>query len=528
MFIWLGRQLSYMKENTIMKLSKLLEGVEYEILQGNADTDISAIEYDSRKVRPDSLFVCMSGFASDGHGYISRAYELGAKAVIVEKSLKECHEALEKKAQEDGFGGTYVPLNMTVVKVDNSRKALALISATWFGHPAEKLTMIGLTGTKGKTTTTHMIKSIIEASGHKVGMIGTIGSVIDGEKIPTKNTTPESYELHSLFDTMVKKGCKYCVMEVSSQAFKLFRTYGIEFDYGAFLNISPDHIGPGEHENFEEYLEYKKQIFKQSKTAVVNIDDEHVGKLYKEGIPCEKVLSISTRKEASLYCDKIEDIWEPGLLGTRMHVKGTMEDNFVISMPGRFNVENALVATVICNDCGISKRAIEDGLKKTSVKGRTQLIKEASHIATFIIDYAHNALSMESLLSMLKGYAPKKLICVFGGGGNKPKQRRYDMGAAAGKYADLTILTEDNPRYEEIENINKDIIVGLDAYKGKYEIILDRKKAIEYTIDTAEPGYIVAFIGKGHETYQDVKGVKTYFCEEEIIKEYVQNKKALS
>lgn len=507
-----------------MKLSELLQGLEYELLQGDIDTEISAIEYDSRKVKSDSLFVCMSGFASDGHGYITRAHDLGAKAVIVEKGLRECHEALEKKAGEDGFGDTYIPLNMTVVKVADTRIALAHISATWFGHPAEKLKMIGLTGTKGKTTTTHMIKSILEAAGNKVGMIGTMGSLIGEEKIPTKNTTPESYELHSLFDRMVQAGCQYCVMEVSSQAFKLNRTYGITFDYGAFLNISPDHIGPGEHESFEEYYEYKKQIFAQSRTAVINIDDKHGEELATTALPCEKLITISTRKEATLYCDKLEDIWKPDILGSRMHVKGMMEDEFTIPMPGRFNAENALVATAICKSCGIDNISIEKGLRATTVKGRTQVVREASHIATFIIDYAHNALSMESLLSMLRGYNPKKLICLFGGGGNKPKQRRYDMGAAAGKYADLTILTEDNPRYEEIENINKDIAVGLNANNGKYEVILDRKEAIEHLIDTAEPGYIVALIGKGHETYQDVKGVKTYFCEEEIIKDYVKSK----
>ena len=513
-----------MKENITVKLSELLNNVEYELLQGDIDTDISAIEYDSRKVKENSLFVCMSGFASDGHGYITRAHDLGAVAVIVEKDLNGCHEALEKKANEDGFGDTYVPYTMTVIKVADSRKALAKISAAWFGYPSRKLVMIGLTGTKGKTTTTHMIKSILEAAGHKVGMIGTMGSMIGDMKIPTKNTTPESYELHSLFSKMVEQGCRYCVMEVSSQAFKLNRTYGITFDYGGFLNISPDHIGPGDHADFEEYFEYKKMIFDQSRTAVINIDDEHGAELAGNGVSSEKLLTVSTRHEASLYCDKLEDIWEPDLLGSRMHVKGLMEDAFIIPMPGRFNAENALVAAVICKSCNVSNIYIEKGLRATTVKGRTQVVREASHIATFIIDYAHNALSMESLLSMLKGYNPEKLICLFGGGGNKPKQRRYDMGAAAGKYADLTILTEDNPRYEEIENINNDIIVGLDAYNGKYEIILDRKEAIEHLIDTAKPGYIVALIGKGHETYQDVKGVKTYFCEEEIIREYVKNK----
>lgn len=501
-----------------MKLNELLVGIEYEILQGDVNIDILDVEYDSRKVKADSLFICMTGFASDGHGYITRAYDLGAKAVIVERSLDECHKALEERAAKDGFGNLYVPYNMTVIKVKNTRTALAQIGATWFGNPAKKMTIIGLTGTKGKTTTAHMIKSILDASGRKAGMIGTIGTLIGDKKVESKLTTPESFELHHLFAQMVEAGCTHCVMEVSSQAFKMSRTYGIEFEYGAFLNISPDHIGPGEHENFEEYLEFKKQIFGQSKNAVINIDDEHGKEIAAAGVVSDRMITISTRIEADLYCDKLEDIWEPDLLGSKMHVKGLTEDEFILPMPGRYNAENALIAVAICKLCGIEEKAIAEGLRNTTVKGRTQVIREASHIATFIIDYAHNALSMESLLSMLKGYNPEKLICLFGGGGNKPKQRRYDMGAAAGKYADLTILTEDNPRYEEIEDINNDIIVGLDAFDGKYEIILDRKEAIEHLIKTAKPGYIVALIGKGHETYQDVKGVKTYFCEEEIIK----------
>lgn len=507
-----------------MKLSELLTGIDYELLQGSVDMEIEAIEYDSRKVKPESLFVCMTGFASDGHGYITRAHDLGAKAVIVERSLEECHEALEARAKQDGFGDTYIPYNMTVVKVANARTTLATLGATWFGNPAKKLTIIGLTGTKGKTTTAHMIKSILDASGNKAGMIGTIGTLIGDKKVESKLTTPESYELHHLFAQMVEAGCTHCVMEVSSQAFKMFRTFGIEFEYGAFLNISPDHIGPGEHESFEEYYEYKQQIFKQTKTAVVNIDDEHGCELAKAGVASEKLITISTRQDASLSCDKLEDIWEPDLLGSKMHVKGIAEGEFILPMPGRYNAENALIAIAITKSCGISDEDIAKGLRNTTVKGRTQVIREAAPIATFIIDYAHNALSTESLLSMLKGYKPDRLICLFGGGGNKPKQRRYDMGAAAGKYADMIILTEDNPRYEEIEDINRDIAVGIDAFSGKYDVIIDRKEAIEHLMDIAKPGDIVALIGKGHETYQDVKGVKTYFCEEEIIKEYAKKK----
>ena len=507
-----------------MKLNELLNGLDYTVLQGDIDIDIEAVEYDSRKVKPQSLFVCMSGFAADGHGFITRAHDMGAKAVVVERSIEECHIALEERAKKDGFGDVYIPYNMTVIKVDNTRTALAKIGATWFGNPAKKLTVIGLTGTKGKTTTAHMIKSIFDAANVKAGMIGTIGTLIGDKKVESKLTTPESFELHNLFAQMVEAGCTHCVMEVSSQAFKMYRTFGIEFEYGAFLNISPDHIGPGEHESFEEYLEYKKQIFGQTKNAVINIDDEHGKSISEAGVESDNIITISTKVEASLYCDKLEDIWEPDLLGSKMHVKGISEGEFVLPMPGRYNAENALIAIAICKSNGISDEAIAKGLRNTTVKGRTQVIREASHIATFIIDYAHNAISTESLLSMLKGYKPDRLICLFGGGGNKPKQRRYDMGAAAGKYADMIILTEDNPRYEEIEDINRDIAVGINAYGGKYEVIIDRKEAIEYLISIAKPGDIVALIGKGHETYQDVKGVKTYFCEEEIIKAAVTQK----
>ncbi len=512
-----------------MKLNELLKGIDYELLQGDINLEISDVEYDSRKVKESALFVCMSGFATDGHGYIAKAHELGAKAVLVEKSLEGCHEAMAKKAEEDGFGDTYVPYSMTVVKVADAKKALALLSATWFGNPANELTIIGLTGTKGKTTTAHMIKSILEAGGNKSGMIGTIGTMIGEERIPTKNTTPQSFELHKLFREMVDKGCSHCVMEVSSQALMLDRTYGITFDYGAFLNISPDHIGPGEHSSFEEYLGHKKKIFSQTRTAVINIDDEHGAAFATEGVCSDRVYTISTRKDASLKVEAMEDIWEPDILGSKITVKAGEDiksvanptGEYIIPMPGRFNAENALIAISICSMCGVDNDSIAKGLRATSVKGRTQVIREASHIATFIIDYAHNALSMESLLGMLKAYNPSRLICLFGGGGNKPKQRRYDMGEAAGKYADLTILTEDNPRYEEIEDINNDIIVGLNVHNGKYDIIIDRKEAIEYLLANAKQGDIVALIGKGHETYQDVKGVKTYFCEEEIIKDYV-------
>lgn len=486
-----------------MKLKSLMSNVTYEIIKGNMEQEISGVVYDSRKVTKGSLFVCLKGFLSDGHKYIKNAVEQGAVAVLVE--------------EESACDG----IEVTCLKVTDCREALAYISATWFHNPAKDMTMIGLTGTKGKTTTAHMIKKILEEAGHKVGMIGTLGAYIGEEKLPTKNTTPESFELHSLFAKMKEEGCSHVVMEVSSQGLKQKRTAGIEFDYGAFLNLSVDHIAEGEHADFEEYKSCKKLLFLQTKKAIINLDNEYSEEFLKE---TKDAFTVSAKKEADLYARNTQNLWQDDILGVVFDLCGKMSGKVTISMPGIFNVENALVAVGIAYLCHISESAIVSGMKKVSVKGRTQLIPETAHFATFLIDYAHNELSMESLLHMLKEYEPKRLICLFGGGGNKPKQRRFDMGKVAGKYADLSILTTDNPRFEEVDDINQDIIEGLKVYDGKYQIILDRKEAIEYLIDHTQKGDIVALIGKGHENYQDIKGVKYPFCEEKIILDYLNTK----
>lgn len=486
-----------------MKLSQLVSAVTYEWIKGNIEQEITAVVYDSRKVVPGSLFVCLRGFLTDGHEYIGKAVEAGAAAILVEDA-----EACAEYA-------------VTCLRVRDAREALAYISAEWFGNPAQDMTMIGLTGTKGKTTTAHMIKKILEESGNLVGMIGTLGAYIGEEKIPTRNTTPESYELHALFAQMKEKGCSHVVMEVSSQGLKQKRTAGIEFDYGAFLNLSVDHISTGEHADFEEYKECKKLLFSQTKQAIINLDNEYSEEFLALA---NKPFTVSAQREADLYASHVENLWKEDILGVIFDVAGKMQGSITVSMPGTFNVENALVASAVAYLCGTSEDAVRAGLKKVSVKGRTQLIRETAHFATFLIDYAHNELSMESLLHMLKSYEPKRLICLFGGGGNKPKQRRYDMGKIAGKYADLSILTTDNPRYEEVEDINNDIIEGLKVYDGKYQIILDRKEAIEYLIDNAKKGDIIALIGKGHEDYQEIKGVKYKFCEEQIILDYLNTK----
>ena len=486
-----------------MKLTELMLDIDYSIIQGDGNPEVQDLAYDSRKVTEGSAFVCLKGAKSDGHAYAAKAAELGAKVMIVEEPVS-------------------VPRDVTVVKVENTREALAYASRNWFGNPATKLKVIGITGTKGKTTTTHMIKSILEEEGCKVGMIGTLGAFIGENKYPTVNTTPESYELHKLFARMLEEGCQYAVMEVSSQALKLGRTLGIEYTYGAFLNISPDHIGANEHADFQEYLDCKKLLFRQTGPVVVNTQDP----LWREAtsLAKDRLITVSHSGKADYMAEDIHNIWEKGFIGVTFRLTGTLQGEFKINIPGVFNVENALIAIALTHQMGVKESSIRSGLQKVYVKGRTQLLTCVGGHTTMLIDYAHNAVSMENLLSMLKAYNPGRLICLFGGGGNKPKARRYDMGLAAGKYADLTVLTMDNPRDEEIEEINKSIIEGLEVHHGAYMTIIDREEAIKYLIDNAREGDIIALIGKGHEEYQEVKGQKFYFSEEKIVEAYCREK----
>ena len=459
----------------MMILKNLLNDIECEYVRGDGEEEITSVAFSSREVQAGSLFVCLKGFRADGHAYIPQALEAGAAAVLIEtgseESLKAAGLAVNEESKEEQAGavealegqlkaasldeadrsyslellenpsGTDEAANTqgsekkwgngAIVRTRDTRSALARISAAWYGYPAEKMTMIGITGTKGKTTTSHMICRILEAAGHKAGLIGTMGAFLGEEKFPTKNTTPESLELHGLFAQMYQAGCDTVVMEVSSQGLKQKRTEGIIFDYGLFLNISPDHIGPGEHEDFEEYLACKRLLFSQTKTTLANRDDPNWQQVTMHA-GCRYTFSI--REKADFYGENIQKRWEPGLLGSTFHISGKLAEDVVLGMPGDFNVENALAATAVTFLMGIGPKAREEALRRVAVKGRTQLLQDTAHFTTFIIDYAHNALSMESLLVMLKGYEPERLICLFGGGGNRPRQRRFDMGRIAGKY----------------------------------------------------------------------------------------------
>lgn len=493
-----------------MKLSQICRETNYQCLQGSMDTEVRDIIYDSRKIAKDTMFVCIVGSVTDGHKYIPDAIKKGASVIVVEK---------EEEAKQ-------IPAEITVLKVESCRYALALMSAALFDYPARKLVTIGLTGTKGKTTTTYMIKNVLEMAGKKVGLIGTIGAMIGQEAMPSKNTTPESYELHRMFAAMVEAGCEYVVMEVSSQGLKLDRTAGIMFDYGVFTNLSPDHIGPAEHESFEEYLECKSMLFRQCRVGIINADDAHAVEIVKNHT-CEihSFAVCDSRGEAErnfldvpvdLQAYEIGFIKENGKLGMHFTVEGCMKCTAKVHIPGRFSVYNSMVTMLVCHLCGIPKNAILEGLEKVQVKGRVEMLP-VSRDYYLIIDYAHNEVSTRSVLTTLLEYHPKRLICVYGGGGNRSRLRRYDMGEVTGEMADLCVLTCDNPRNEEIADINNDIKIGLARSNGKYIEIEDRKEAIAYCITNAKPGDMIVLLGKGHEDYQEIKGVKYHFDEREAV-----------
>ena len=479
------------------KLDRLLKRLDYTLVQGDIGREITELVYDSRKVVEGCLFVCIKGAVSDGHGFVEEAALKGAAAVLVQEDVK-------------------APASVTVVKVEDTRYGLALASAAWFHHPAEKLKVIGITGTKGKTTTTYMVKSILEQAGYKVGLIGTIEAVVGDKTIPANNTTPESYIVQEYFHQMVEAGCQCVVMEVSSQGLMMHRTAGFLFDIGIFTNIEPDHIGPNEHASFEEYLACKGMLFRQCRIGIVNRDDKHWEQVL-EGHTCE-LETFGFSPEADLVADEARLVGKPGYLGVAYHAKGLVDMEVEVDVPGRFSIYNSLTAIAICRHFQVEINNIKQALKAAKVKGRIEMVPVSDEF-TLLIDYAHNAMSLESLLSTLKEYNPKRLVCLFGCGGNRSKLRRYEMGEVSGRLADLSVITSDNPRYEEPQDIIEDIKVGMAKTSGEYVEIPDRKEAIRYVIAHGQAGDIIVLAGKGHEDYQEIKGKKYPMDERVLIQE---------
>lgn len=479
-----------------MKLTEWLQDLDYKVLQGSTECEVEDVVYDSRKAKKGAVFLCTRGTRVDSHDFIPEVIKAGVKVLVVERPVA-------------------LPADVTVILVPNAREALARLSAARFGWPAKRMITIGVTGTKGKTTTTHMIKTILEACGKKVGMIGTTGIVMGDQVTPTMNTTPESYDLHKAFRQMVDAGCEYMVMEVSSQAFKMHRVDGITFDYGLFTNISPDHIGPDEHKDFDEYLFYKSRIFHCCRTGIMNRDDEHFQQVVQEA-DCRLYSFALDETEADFRAENIRYVSQPDFVGLEFDVRGACSLDVRVSIPGRFNAANALAAVSVCSLLGLPKDKICHGLEHLNVNGRMEIVY-TSETCTVIVDYAHNAVSMESLLNTLREYKPKRLVCVFGCGGNRSRDRRFSMGDSAGRLADFTILTADNSRYERTEDIIADIRSSIEKTGGAFIEIPDRREAIRYSITHAKKGDMIAIIGKGHEDYQEINGVRSHFSDREEV-----------
>lgn len=483
-----------------MQIKQLLDGIEYEVLAGTVDVEVTGLVYDSRKVEKGSVFVCISGAVRDAHDFIPEVVEKGAAAIVVEKPVEPV----------DG---------VTYVRVENTRKALAYMSAAYFGHPADKLKTIGITGTKGKTTTTYMVKSILESAGMKTGLIGTIEAIIGEEHIPAANTTPESYVVQEYFRKMVDAGMDAVVMEVSSQAMMLHRVSGFTFDIGVFTNLEPDHIGENEHKDFADYMHCKSLLFRQCKKGIFNGDSEHLDGIL-EGHTCE-VETFGYGEGNDLQAQNVELLKDAGALGVHYHVAGLMNFDVDVNVPGSFSVYNSLTAIAICHHFGVEESKIKDALAKVTVKGRIEIVPVTNRY-TLMIDYAHNAMSLESLLTTLRAYEPGRLVCLFGCGGNRAKSRRYEMGEVSSRLADLTVVTSDNPRNEDPMDIISDILVGVHKADGEYVTIPDRKEAIAYCMKHAQDGDIIVLAGKGHEDYQEIKGVKHHMDERELIAEIIR------
>lgn len=480
-----------------MILKELLKNISFTLLKGELDTCINDIKYDSRKVTKEDLYIALIGFYTDGHDYIKEAIQNGANTIIVSKMVN-----IEEK--------------VNVIKVDDTRIALAYLSKNYFDNPSEKLTMIGVTGTTGKTTTTHIIKDILNNRGINCGLIGSIGMKYNDVVIHTDNTTPESYEIHKVLAKMVESGVTHVVMETSSQAFKKNRLVGIIFDIGVLTNVTTDHIGPGEHSNQEEYVSCKNKLFLNSKKVVANNDSDYLNEVLK-GVEVP-ILTYGINKEADLKVEKINLINDKDFFGSLFKTKGIIEDTYKIGIPGEFNVYNALCALAVIYALNVDATKAKEALLKTRIRGRmeTALVTPKYKV---LIDYAHTEDGMKSLVNTLKAYQPKRLVSIFGGGGNRPKERRYNLGEIIGGSSELCIITMDNPRYEEISSINKDIKVGLDKVNAKYIEIPDRRDAIRYACENAQEGDLILLLGKGHEEYQDIKGTKHYFSELDVIEE---------
>ncbi|MBP1743715.1 MAG: UDP-N-acetylmuramoyl-L-alanyl-D-glutamate--2,6-diaminopimelate ligase [Firmicutes bacterium] len=480
----------------MMKLNDLLRGLKYELLQGDAGAEISKLEYDSRKIGEGDAFVCVKGYQTDGHGYAGSAAEKGAKVIICQDEV----------AAEPGI---------TYVRVEDTRKALAVAASNFYGNPKDRLKLIGVTGTNGKTTSTFIIKSILEAAGFKTAIIGTIANYIGERKLEASRTTPESLELHKLFRDMADEGVKYCVMEVSSHSLYLDRVYGLEFSQGIFTNLTQDHLDF--HETFENYYKAKLMLFQNSLNSVINLDSEYGSRLL--GDIQGRVTTYSAEKEADVAGSSL-----------RLHSRGVEfslaykgeSRKININIPGKYNVENALGSAAACLSEGITLDTVKQGLEKMlCVPGRCEIVNQGFSLGfDIIVDYAHTPDGLENILETAREFTEGRLIAVFGCGGDRDRTKRPIMGRIGTDLSDIAIITSDNPRTEDPEAIIKDVVAGIS--KDNYIIVENRREAIKKSIELARSGDVIVIAGKGHEDYQILKTGKIHFDEREIVKEILE------
>ncbi len=485
-----------------MLLGEILNGLEFET-DSDIQVNIDDIVYDSRKATAGTLFVCLCGARFDGHEYALSAYEKGCRCFMVERLLDLPSDAIQ-------------------VKVADSRACLAVCSANFFGHPTKELKVIGITGTKGKTSTAHLVKALLDKVGIKCGIIGTVGAYYDDIEIPTVNTTPESYELQKIFRIMLDNGCKACVIEVSSIGLMAHRVDCVDFEVGVFTNLSPDHIGPNEHPDFEDYMYWKSVLFEIAKCAVINIDDPAYEAMIKN---CKSPITTYSLEEADVTAKNVQLLKNNQFIGISFDcIDGENEFYTEVALPGLFNVYNALAAIAVLSALNINASDYIDALKEIRVRGRAECVYVCDDFDV-IIDYAHNGISMKSMLDTLKSYPHNRIIALYGAVGGRTQLRRKELGLITGKECDLSVLTSDDPDFEDPWNIINEIGKYVKEAGGEYIGIPDRGEAVEYALGLLEKGDILLLAGKGHEQYMKINGEYLPFSEREHI-EFFKKRRA--
>ena len=488
-----------------MELKKILAGLEGLKVKGSLDIEINNVRNNSNDVSTNDMFVAVKGFDSDGHEHIEEAINNGAKVILAQEDT--INKNVIKEIKDD----------VTLVLAKDTRYALAICACNFYQNPSKKFKLIGVTGTKGKTTTTYMIRDILEKKGKKVGLIGTVASYVGDRKIANnENTTPESLKLQEIFSKMLEEKCEVVVMEVSSQSLKLERVAGCDFDIVLFTNLSEDHISAKEHPDMEDYFNSKVKLFKMCKKGFINADDVYATRIPKLAPECQ----IST-----YGIDNHCDLLAKDITVTNQYVDfkvkiGDKNERVKVSIPGRFSVYNSLAAIAVALEFGATADNIKDALLDIRVPGRSELVDNKLGL-TIMIDYAHTPTSLEKILSSVKIYTKGRVISVFGCGGDRDKNKRPMMGEVSGRVADYTIITSDNPRTEDPEQIVKDVEEGIKKTNGKYECIVDRVEAIRKAIKMANKRDIIVLAGKGHEQYQEINKKRYPFDEVEIVNKII-------